>query len=482
MMRDTAPDDTPEPERPERARAAYNPRVLERLFLLSARGATVRGELLGGVTTFATMAYIVVVNPAILSYAGIPSGPSTVATALTAAFGTLLMGLYANRPIAVAPYMGENAFVAFGLAAIGATWPQMLGAVFVSGLVFLAVTLLGVREWLAEAVSPSLKHAFAVGIGLFLALIGLYESGVVTSGATGLPAASLADPTGLLRAPATPLKIGDVTEPRVLLAVLGFLLIGVLVERGVKGALLLGMAATAACGALLGLGQAPRAVAALPFTGELSLAPLFLELDVVGVLRPAFFPALLTLVLMGFLDTLGTLVGVGAAGGMLDERGRFPDMRRPMLVDAASCVFAGCVGTTTSGAYIESAAGIRAGARTGLASVVTAALFLGTLIFVPLLQPLQQLRFAYAPALVAVGVLMLASVRRIEVEDLTELIPAFASIVMMVFTYNVANGLTAGLVLHPLLKAAAGRWRELRPGGLVLAALCASYYLLGLPH
>jgi adenine/guanine/hypoxanthine permease len=456
--------------------------MLERLFRLHARGTTLRREVTGGATTFATMAYIVVVNPAILSFAGIPTGPSTVATILVAVFGTLLMGLYANRPIAVAPYMGENAFVAFGLAALGATWPQLLGAVFVSGVVFLVITLLGVRAWLADAISPSLKHSFAVGIGLFLALIGLYETGIVASGAAGMPAAALTGPDGLLRAPAVPLKIGNLADPRVQVAIAGFLVMAALVVRRVRGALLLGIAATAALALILGLGEAPRAIAALPFSGELSLAPLFLALDVRGVLKLAFFPALLTLVVMGFLDTLGTLVGVGAAGDMLDERGNFPEIEKPMLVDALSCVAAGALGTTTSGAYIESATGIREGARTGLASVVTAALFLVSLFFVPLFEPLQKLQYAYAPALVAVGVLMTGSFARVDFEDLTELFPAFLTIALMVFTYNIANGLTAGLIAHPLMKAAAGRYKEVKPGGLVLAALCAAYYVFGVPH
>jgi AGZA family xanthine/uracil permease-like MFS transporter len=456
--------------------------VLERLFRLRAHGTTTRREILGGATTFATMAYIIVVNPAILSFAGIPVGPSTVATIVAAVFGTLLMGLYANRPIAVAPYMGENAFVAFGLAALGATWPQMLGAVFVSGLVFLAVTLLGVRAWLADAVSTSLKHAFAVGIGLFLALIGLYETGIVTSAAAGMPAAALTGPGGLLRAPDVPLKIGDLRDPRVLLAVLGFLLIAVLLQRRVRGALLLGIAATAVLGAVTGHGEAPGAIMAVPFTGELSLAPLFLHMDVAGVLRVAFLPALLTLVIMGLLDTLGTLVGVGAAGGLLDEEGRFPDIGKPMTVDALACVFAGAVGTTTSGAYIESAAGIREGARTGLAAVTTAALFAASLFFVPAVAPLQRLHYAYAPALIAVGLLMTASARHVDFDDLTELVPAFATIAMMVFTYNVGNGLTAGLLLYPLVKLASGRVREVRGGAWALAALSGVYFLFGLPH
>ncbi|MGE5126363.1 MAG: NCS2 family permease [Betaproteobacteria bacterium] len=456
--------------------------MLERLFRLEAHGTNARRELLGGATTFATMAYIVVVNPAILSFAGIPSGPSTVATILAAAFGCLLMAFYANRPIAVAPYMGENAFVAFGLAAIGATWPQMLGAVFVSGVVFLLITLVGIRSWLAEAVSTSMKHSFAVGIGLFLALIGLYETGIVTSGAAGLPAAALSGPGGLLRAPDVPLRIGNLREPTVLLAIAGFALMAVLLQRRVRGALLIGIVAVALAAVLLGYGEAPRALGALPFAGELSLAPLWLRLDVAGVLRLAFLPALLTLVIMGLLDTLGTLVGLGAAAGLLDEQGRFPQIERPMAVDALSCVFAGLVGTTTSGAYVESAAGIREGARTGLAALTTGALFLATLFFVPLVEPLQRLRCAYAPALVAVGLLMTASARGIDFDDLTELVPAFATIAIMVFTYNIGNGLTAGLLLYPLAKTAAGRMREVRPGAWALAAVSAVYFAFGLPH
>jgi AGZA family xanthine/uracil permease-like MFS transporter len=243
--------------------------MLERLFRLSARGATVRGELLGGTTTFATMAYIVVVNPAILSFAGIPTGPSTVATVLAAAFGTLLMGLYANRPIAVAPYMGENAFIAFGLAALGIGWQQRLGAVFVSGAVFVLITLLGLRRRLFEAISPSLKHGFAAGIGLFLTIIGLYETGIVTSFVTGQPAAALIPPGAeRLPAPAVPLKIGDLRQPEVLLAVFGFLVIATLLHRRVRGAILIGIVVTVVVGSLLGYGAAPRAVAALPFTGD----------------------------------------------------------------------------------------------------------------------------------------------------------------------------------------------------------------------
>lgn len=267
-----------------------------------------------------------------------------------------------------------------------------------------------------------------------------------------------------------------------LLAVAGILAIAVLLQRRVRGALLFGMAGTGLAGIALGHAEAPRAFFALPFTGEYSLAPLFLSLDLRGALSLSLLPALLTLFLMGFLDTLGTLLAVGAAGGLLDEKGDFPRIERPMLVDALSCMFAGAVGTTTSGAYIESATGIREGARTGLAAVTTAALFGLTLFFAPLLEPLQKLRYAYAPALVVVGLLMAASFRRIDFDDVTEALPAFATVAMMAFSYNIANGLTAGLLLHPLLKALCGRGREVTPGGLVLAGLCGVYYAFGLPH
>lgn len=456
--------------------------TIDRLFLLGERGTTVRTELTGGATTFVSMAYIIVVNPAILAFAGFPIGPATVATVLTAAFGSLLMGLWGNRPIAVAPYMGENAFIAFSLAALGIAWPKLLGAVFVSGLLFLLMTLVGLRAWLARSISSSMKHSFAVGIGLFLAFIGLYETGIVTSAVEGMPAEAITGAGGALTAPEVPVKIGNLGDPSVLLSIFGFILIATLLHRRVRGGILIGIAITAITGFFLGLADAPAGLVTIPFRGEYSLAPLFLRLDATGVLSVAFLPVLLTLFLMGFLDTLGTLVGVGAAGGMLDEEGNFPEIERPMVVDALSCMFAGLVGTSTSGAYLESATGIREGARTGLAAVTTATLFLLSLFFLPLVSPLQNLQYAYAPALIAVGVLLIGAVRGIDFEDMTEAAPAFFTIGMMVFTYNIANGLTAGLVLYPVLKILAGRWRDLNGGALLLGGLCLVYYLFGIPH
>jgi AGZA family xanthine/uracil permease-like MFS transporter len=453
---------------------------IERYFRLRDHGTTIRIEVLGGITTFATMAYIIVVNPAILKFADLPVGPSTVATILVACFGCLLMGLYANRPFAVAPYMGENAFIAFGLMAMGIGWQLRLGAVFVAGVVFVIITLLRIRTWLANAVSPSMKHSFAAGIGLFLAFIGLYQTGIVTSFVEGTPAPPAG--TELLEKPPVPVKIGNFHDIKVLLAIGGFLLTAALLCRQVKGALLIGLVATAVAGYAAGVGEAPKGVMALPFTGEYSLAPIAFQLDIAGVLKLSFLPILLTLFLMSFLDTLGTLVGVGAAGEMLDQKGNLPESEKPMLVDAVTCVFSATVGSSTSGAYIESAAGVREGARTGLSTVVTGLLFAITLFFIPLVQPLQTLGYVYGPALIAVGVMMVASFRKIDFDDMTEAIPAFVTVTMIVFTYNIANGLTAGLIAYPLLKVLSGRWRELTAGSLVLGAMCVVYYVFGLPH
>ncbi len=456
---------------------------LEKLFQIQERGSSVKTEIVGGLTTFLTMAYIIVVNPAILAFAGFPEGPTTVATILVATLGSLLMGFYANRPIAVAPYMGENAFIAFGLAAMGIGWQQRLGAVFLSGVAFLGLSLFRLRPWLANSISSSLKHSFAAGIGLFLTFIGLYQVGIVTSGARGMNVeALLVKGTTSLGAPPVPLKIGDWHDPKVLLAIGGFVLICALLERRVKGAILIGIVATAITGILLGFGEMPQGFFGMPFEGEYSLEPIFLKLDIASALQVSFLPILVTLFLMSFLDTLATLIGVGAAGNMLDENGNFKEIEKPMIVDAASCIMSSLIGTSTSGAYIESAAGIREGARTGLSAIVTGVLFFASLFFLPLVTPFQKLSYAYAPALMAVGLLMLGSLKKIEMDDLTEAVPAIATIALMIFTYNTANGLTAGLVLYVVMKIVAGRWKELNSGSYVLAGMCMIYFLFGLPH
>ena len=440
---------------------------LERWFRIAARGSSVRVEILGGITTFTTMAYIIVVNPAILAHAGIEIGPSTIATILASAFGCLLMGMYANRPLAVAPYMGENAFIAYTLSTLAfhVTWQQRLGSVFLAGVIFLVATLCGARRWLAEAIPHNLKHSFAIGIGLFLLFIGLVESGVVAHGSP---------------APAPPVRIGDVRDVKVLLALAGLLLIATLMYWRVRGAILVGIVVIGVAGFLLGVGEAPAGIAAWPW--DYQVERVAFQLDILGVLHFDFLTILLTLFLISFLDTRGALYAGGSRSGMLDEQGNLVDVQRPMIVDSVSCMFSALVGTSTSGAFIESATGIREGARTGLAAVIVGLCFLAALFFVPLLQPLQKYAFAYAPALMVVGILMFGAVRQLQVDDWTELLPAVITIVMMVFTYNIANGLTAGLIAHPLMKLLAGRWRAIHPGVALLAALSLLYYVWGNVH
>ncbi|MCG8605463.1 NCS2 family permease [bacterium] len=410
---------------------------------------------MAGITTFMTMSYIIVVNPKILEVAQIPFNASMVATILTASLGTLLMGLYARRPFGVAPYMGENAFIAYTVVVVlGYSWQTALGAIFIGGVLFILLTILKLRQWLVDAIPEGLRYSFSVGIGLFLTFIGLNATGIVALGTEGAP-----------------VKIGDVTSPGVLVSVLGFLLIAVLMIRQVPGAILLGILITTLIAFLTGVGEAPEQLVALPP----SLAPTFLQLDILGALNWGFFAVVLTVFVMAFVDTMGTLIGVSARAGYLDERGQLPEIEKPMMVDAVTTTFAGVVGTTTAGAYIESAAGIEAGGRTGFTAIVVAMLFLLALFFAPFLTAVPPQ--AYGPALIVVGYLMLTPITRINLEDYTELFPAVAVIILMSFTFNLGVGITAGFLLYPIFKVVAGRAGEIRPGLWVLAALSLIFYI-----
>ncbi len=429
--------------------------VLESFFGVQQRHSTLSREIVAGVTTFVTMSYIVVVNPAILRAAGIPPEASLVATIATAVFGTLVMGLYANRPFAIAPYMGENAFIAFTVVqALGYPWQKALAAVFIAGAAFVLLTVLRLRQWLVDGVPPILRHSFAVGIGLFLTFIGLNSGGIVLLGTAGAP-----------------LRAGHLTSPAVLLTLFGFVVMAILMIRRIPAAILLGILLTAFLAFVSGIAPAPHAWLSMPP----SVAPIALKLDFHGVLSWGFFPVVLTIFIMAFVDTMGTLIGVSARAGFLDEQGNLPQIERPMLADALSIVFASLVGTTTSGTFIESAAGVEAGGRTGLTAVVTAACFAGTLFFAPFISAIPAQ--AYAPALIVVGLLMLSPVTRIAFDDYTELIPAFAVVALMSFTYNVAIGITAGFVLYPICKLVAGRAREIKPGLWVLAGLSLLFFV-----
>jgi AGZA family xanthine/uracil permease-like MFS transporter len=412
-------------------------------------------EVVAGLTTFATMSYIVVVNPAILSAAGIPREPSFTATVAAAVFGCLLMGLYANRPFAIAPYMGENAFIAFTVCRqLGYRWQTALAAVFIAGVIFVIITAVRLRQWVVEAVPLSLRYSFAVGIGLFLTFIGLIRTGIVSLGSADAPVRS-----------------GHLTSPAVLVAIGGFVLLAVLVIRKVPGAILLGILITAVIAFVTKIAPPPGNWVSRPP----SLAPILWQLDLRGAFTWSGFSIVLTVFIMAFVDTMGTLIGLSARAGFLDERGNLPRIERPMMSDALTNCFAPAIGTTTSGAFVESATGIEAGGRTGLTAIVTAACFALTLFFAPLLTAIPAQ--AYGPALIIVGLFMLEPITRIDLRDSTESIPAFTVVILMCFTFNIGVGVTAGFVLYPLFKLAVGKIGEIKPGMWVLTGLSLLFFI-----
>src|SRR5215467_8365640 len=424
-------------------------------FRFELTGTTLGREVVAGLTTFVTMSYIIVVNPAILKAAGIPIEPSLVATVVIAVFGTLLMGIYANRPFAIAPYMGENAFLAYTVVeALRFHWQQALAAVFLAGIAFFLLTLFRVRQWLVEAIPANLRSSFAVGIGLFLTFIGLNETGIV-----------------MLVSAGAPLRAGHLTTGPVLLAIFGFLLISVLMIRRFPAAILVGIVATALLAFATRIAPAPRVWVSMPP----SVAPIFLKIDFHEAFDWGFFSIVLTIFIMAFVDTMGTLIGVSARAGFLDANGNLPQIERPMLADALSTILAPLLGTTTSGAFIESATGVEAGGRTGLTAVVTALCFALALFFSPFVAAIPAQ--AYGPALVIVGLLMLEPITKINFADFTELIPSFAVVALMSFTYNIGIGITAGFVLYPFCKLVAGRWQEIKPGLWVLAGLSVLFFI-----
>lgn len=428
---------------------------LDKVFAFDEHGTTVGRELVAGLTTFTTMSYIVVVNPAILTAASIPEGPSFVATVLVAAFGCYFMALYANRPFAIAPYMGENAFIAFTVCKLlGFTWQTALAAIFIAGLLFILMTALRLRQWIVDGVPTSLRYSFAVGIGLFLTFIGLNETGLVKLGV-----------------PAAPVQAGNLTSHPVLVAMFGFVLIAVLVIRKVPGAILVGIVATALVAFVAGTAPPPHQVLSWPP----SVAPIVWQLDFRGALTWQAFPIVLTIFIMAFVDTMGTLIGLSARAGFLDKDGQLPQIERPMLVDAVTTCVAPALGTTTAGAYVESATGIEAGGRTGFTVFVTGTCFLLTLFFAPFVAAIPAQ--AFGPALIIVGLFMLAPITRINFADYTESVPAFAVVVLMAFTFNIAIGICAGFVLYPICKLVDGEFKQLKPGLWVLTGLSLLFFV-----
>jgi len=428
---------------------------LRQFFKFDQYKTTAARELIAGLTTFTTMSYIVAVNPAILSAAGIPRGPSFVATVLAAIFGCILMGFYANRPFAIAPYMGENAFIAFTVCRqLGYKWQTALAAIFVAGVLFILMTLFRLRQWVVESVPLSLRYSFGVGIGLFLTFIGLNQTGIVQLGSAGAP-----------------VQAGHISSAPVLVAIFGFMLLAVLVIRKIPGAILLGIAITAVIAFITGVAPAPQHWVGRPE----SIQPILWQLDFHGALQWSAFPIVLTIFILAFVDTMGTLLGLSARAGFLDEKGNLPQIERPMMVDALSTCFAPAIGTTTSGVFVESATGIEAGGRTGMAALITAACFALTLFFAPFVTAIPPQ--AYGPALIIVGLFMLEPITKIDFADYTESIPAFAVVALMCFSFNIAIGITAGFVLYPLGKLVSGRVREIKAGLWVLTGLSLLFFV-----
>ena len=429
--------------------------MLEQLFALKACGTTARTEILAGLTTFLTMSAILFVNPDILGQAGMDRDAVFVATCLASAIGSLLMGLLANYPIGQAPGMGINAVFTFGLVkGMGLPWETALGAVFLSGLLFVLVSLLRIREWFVNAIPTSLKHAITAGVGLFLALLALRAAGIVAA------------------SPDTLVTLGNVKAPPALLAMGGFLLMIVLDQRGVPGAILLGILAVTAAAVALGLS---------PFTGVFSappsLGPTLFKADIRAALDPAVLGVVLSFFLMSLFETSGTLIAIAQRGGFLDVQGRLPRLERALLADSTAISVGALLGTSSTTSYLESTTGISAGGRTGLTAVVIALLFLASLAFAPLAVMVPA--YATAPALLYVAILMLRSLAELDWNDLTESAPAVCCTTVMAFTFSIADGIAFGVISHVLLKLLTGQGDRIGlPMGIVAGLFLARYLWL----
>jgi AGZA family xanthine/uracil permease-like MFS transporter len=409
-------------------------------FHLTANGTTVRTELIAGATTFLTMAYITFVNPAILAEAGMDFGAVFVATCLAAAVGTLIMGLWANYPIALAPGMGLNAYFTYEVVlGLGHAWTVALGAVFVAGLLFVALSVLPVREWIINSIPRTLKLAISAGIGLFLAVIALRNAEVI-----------VAHPTTLI-------GLGELRAPGPLLALAGFICMVALHSRKVPGSVVIGILATTLLGVALGVSEW-RGIASLPPDPT----PTLFQLDVRGALELALAPVVFSFLFVDLFDTAGTLVGVAHRAGLLDAEGRLPRAGRALLADSTATVVGAALGTSTTTSYIESAAGIEAGGRTGLTSVVVAALFLLCLFFAPLARSVPS--YATAPALAR-------GLAEVDWEEATEYAPAVVTALAIPLTYSIADGIGVGFITYASLKLASGRPRECSPAVVVIAGL-----------
>ena len=428
-------------------------RILNRYFELERHGTTVRTEVMAGLTTFLTMAYIAFVNPQILSEAGMDRGAVFVATCLAAAIGSAIMGLYANYPIAQAPGMGLNAFFTYGVVlGLGHPWQTALGAVFISGICFMALSVLPIREWVVNAFPRSLKLATSAGIGFFLAIIAMRNAGLVEG------------------SEATLVTLGDVTAAPAVLAVVGLVLIAALEARRVTGGPIIGILTVTVIG--LALGVSPfRGVVDLPP----SIAPTLFVLDIGAALDIALFGVIFAFLFTDLFDTAGTLIGVAHQADLLDADGRLPRVRKALVADSTATTLGALLGTSPVTSYIESAAGVKAGGRTGLTAVTVSVLFLATLFLSPLADTIPA--YATAAVLLFVTCLMARSIVDIDWSDVTEYAPAVVLVVTIPLSFSIADGIAAGFITYAAIKLLSGRAREAQPAVLILAAVFVARFV-----
>jgi len=420
--------------------------VIERFFKLAENQTTVRRELLGGLTTFMTMAYIIAVNPRMLSEAGMPIEGVLFATCVSAAAATLVMGLWANYPIALAPGMSLNAYFTYSIVqGRGVPWQTALAVVFFSGLLFLLLTLTQMREQIVNGIPDCLKFGTAAGIGLFIAFVGLRNAKIIVAN------------------PATFVGLGNFSDAQVQIATFGLILTAILMARKIGGAILIGIVVATIAGIFRGLSQWPSHIFSLPHPG----GTLF-KLDFAGAARLHLLELIFVFFFVDLFDNVGTLVGVCEQGGFMRD-GKLPRASRALLADATGTMFGALTGTSTVTSYIESAAGVAAGARTGLGNLVIAALFLAAMFCAPLVAAIPG--YATAPALILVGALMCESVANVQWNDFSEAFPAFLTIIATPLTFSVATGLSLGLISYTLVKVGAGKHREISPLIWVLTAL-----------
>ena len=429
--------------------------MLEKLFKLKQNQTNLKQEAIAGLTTFMTMAYIIFVNPMMLADAGMDHGAVFVATCLAAAVGCLVMGLMANYPIALAPGMGLNAFFTYTVVGeMGYSWETALGAVFLSGICFLILSLVRIREWIVNSIPMSLRIGIAAGIGLFLALIGLKSAGIVVA------------------SPATLVTLGDITAFPAVMAVLGFFLIIALVQRGMKSAVMLSILIITGLGLIFGDVQYNGIVSMPP-----SIMPTFMKMDLSQVFEVSMLSVVFAFLFVDLFDTSGTLVAVAQRGGFLDDKGRLPRLNRALTADSLATIAGAALGTSTTTSYVESTAGVSVGGRTGLTAVVVGLLFIAALFISPLAGMIPA--YATAGTLLYVAILMMSGLMHVEWEDLTEAAPVVVVCILMPLTFSIATGIAFGMISYAAIKLMTGRFSDLNVGILVIAALFLAKFIYG---